>query len=70
MRYLINDDILELTYQLRYLINDDISELLLTLIRIQRILYLPSEKRTTSRCRGKIVLSEETTTREVLKQQT
>ena len=39
--------LIELTYQLRYLINDDILELLITLIEIQRILYLSAEKRTT-----------------------
>ena len=38
--------LIELTYQLRYLINDDILQVLLTLIEIQRILYLPAEKRT------------------------
>ena len=35
--------LIELTYQLRYLINDDILELLLTLIETQRILYLSAE---------------------------
>ena len=39
--------LIELTYHLRYVINDDILELLLTLIEIQRILYFPAEKRTT-----------------------